>query len=106
MKHSEVNRFRYGWVNRIVDSVERSGLSQADLSVESRLILTNSSLDRARGEEGAFLTVDDEDEFAGLRVKDLHTWIVASFLLLGTASQMARAFLFAIKLVMIGSYWG
>jgi len=35
-------------------------------------------LDRAHGEEGAFLTVDDEDEFAGLRVKDLHTCIVAS----------------------------
>jgi len=30
-------------------------------------------LDRAHGLEGAFLTVDDEDEFAGLRVKDLHT---------------------------------
>jgi hypothetical protein len=35
-------------------------------------------LDRAHGEEGAFLTVDDEDDFAGLRVKDLGTCITAS----------------------------
>jgi len=35
-------------------------------------------LDRAHGEEGAFLTVDDEDEFAGLLVKNLHTCNVTS----------------------------
>ena len=35
-------------------------------------------LDRAHGEEGAFLTVDDEDDFAGLRVKDLRTCITAA----------------------------
>lgn len=35
-------------------------------------------LDRANGKEGAFLTVDDEDEFAGLLVKDLRTCNVTS----------------------------
>jgi hypothetical protein len=35
-------------------------------------------LDRADGKEGAFLTVDDEDEFAGLLVKDLRTCNVTS----------------------------
>jgi hypothetical protein len=35
-------------------------------------------LDRAHGEEGAFLPVDDEDDFAGLRIKDLRTCITAS----------------------------
>src|SRR6266404_1511558 len=35
-------------------------------------------LDRGDGHEGAFLTVDDEDEFAGLLVKDLRTCNVTS----------------------------
>lgn len=35
-------------------------------------------LDRADGHEGAFLTVNDEDEFAGLLVKDLQTCNVVS----------------------------
>jgi len=36
-------------------------------------------LDRANGEEGAFLTVEDEDDFAGLLIKNAHTCNVASF---------------------------
>lgn len=36
-------------------------------------------LDRAHGEEGAFLTVNDEDGFAGLIVKDLGSCVVTSF---------------------------
>ncbi|MBS1842632.1 MAG: hypothetical protein JSS69_17055 [Acidobacteria bacterium] len=36
-------------------------------------------LDRANGEEGAFLTVEDEDDFAGLVIKNAHTCNVASF---------------------------
>jgi len=36
-------------------------------------------LDRASGVEGAFLTVNDEDDFAGLLVKDTHTCNVISF---------------------------
>ena len=36
-------------------------------------------LDRANGEEGAFLTVDDADDFAGLLIKNAHTCNVASF---------------------------
>jgi hypothetical protein len=36
-------------------------------------------LDRASGEEGAFLTVEDEDDFAGLLIKNAHTCNVASF---------------------------
>jgi hypothetical protein len=36
-------------------------------------------LDRAHGEEGAFLTVDDQDGFAGVVVKDIGTCVVASF---------------------------
>lgn len=35
-------------------------------------------LDRANGEEGAFLTVEDEDDFAGLLIKNAHTCNVAS----------------------------
>jgi hypothetical protein len=36
-------------------------------------------LDRANGEEGAFLTVEDEDDFAGLLIKNAHTCNVVSF---------------------------
>jgi len=36
-------------------------------------------LDRANGEEGAFLTVEDEDDFVGLLIKNAHTCNVASF---------------------------
>lgn len=36
-------------------------------------------LDRANGEEGAFLTVEDADDFAGLLIKNAHTCNVASF---------------------------
>jgi hypothetical protein len=36
-------------------------------------------LDRAHGKEGAFLTVRDEDGFAGLIVKDLGSCVVTSF---------------------------
>jgi hypothetical protein len=35
-------------------------------------------LDRAHGEEGAFLTVNDEDEFAGVVVKDVGGCVVTS----------------------------
>jgi hypothetical protein len=35
-------------------------------------------LDRAHGEEGAFLTVNDEDGFAGVIVKDLGSCVVTS----------------------------
>jgi hypothetical protein len=36
-------------------------------------------LDRAHGEEGAFLTVNDEDGFAGVVVKDVGSCVVTSF---------------------------
>jgi hypothetical protein len=36
-------------------------------------------LDRAHGEEGAFLTVNDQDGFAGLVVKDIGSCVVTSF---------------------------
>lgn len=36
-------------------------------------------LDRAHGEEGAFLTVNDEDDFAGVIVKDVGSCIVTTF---------------------------
>jgi hypothetical protein len=35
-------------------------------------------LDRADGNEGAILTVNDEDKWAGLKIKDNHSWIVMS----------------------------
>ena len=35
-------------------------------------------LDRADGNEGAILTVNDEDKWAGLRIKDNHSWLVMS----------------------------
>jgi hypothetical protein len=41
-------------------------------------------LDRAHGEEGAFLTVNDEDGFAGVVVKDLGSCVVTS---LGNSKQ-------------------
>lgn len=52
---------------------ERGGFGYLD---KGRVTL---GLDRAHGEEGAFLTVTDEDGFAGMVVKDVGTCVVSSF---------------------------
>lgn len=57
---------------------ERGGLGFLD---NGRVTL---GLDRAHGEEGAFLTVNDEDGFAGVLVKDFGSCNVAS---LGNSKQ-------------------
>jgi hypothetical protein len=48
-------------------------------------------LDRADGNEGAILTVSDEDKWAGLRIKDNHSWIVMS---LGHSAEDGSRLLF------------
>ena len=47
-------------------------------------------LDRAHGEEGAFLTVDDEDGFAGVVVKDAGSCVVTS---LGNSTKVGTRLL-------------
>jgi hypothetical protein len=55
------------------DGNERGGFGFLD---NGRVTL---GLDRANGEEGAFLTVRDEDGFAGLVIKDVGSCVVTSF---------------------------
>lgn len=55
------------------DGNERGGFGFLD---NGRVTL---GLDRANGEEGAFLTVRDEDGFAGVVIKDVGSCVVTSF---------------------------
>ena len=48
-------------------------------------------LDRADGNEGAVLTVNDEDQWAGLSIKDNRSWIVMS---LGNSAENGSRLLF------------